>query len=103
MAMLRRAATGLLLSGAGGSRALSAAAGKQLTCTLFPGDGIGPEIAASVKAVFKVPGPRFAPLCSQRDGGGRRDGRGAVSSAGPRSRRGLARPGGAGGRKRPFR
>ena len=27
---------------------------KAVTCTLFAGDGIGPEIAASVKAVFKA-------------------------------------------------
>ncbi|KAK9824167.1 hypothetical protein WJX72_008227 [[Myrmecia] bisecta] len=44
-------ASGLLRSDLTG-RALSTQS--QITCTLFPGDGIGPEIAESVKTIFKA-------------------------------------------------
>ena len=30
--------------------------GETITCTLFPGDGIGPEIAESVKQIFEAAG-----------------------------------------------
>lgn len=35
-------------------RSFSSSAGNEITATLFPGDGIGPEIANSVKQVFKA-------------------------------------------------
>ena len=55
--MLRQAGTGLLeAAGAVMPRAAQAMSysSKAFTCTLFPGDGIGPEIAAATAEVFSA-------------------------------------------------
>ena len=42
------------------ARALSVGSQDAVTATLFPGDGIGPEIASAVKTVFKAAGAPIA-------------------------------------------
>lgn len=57
-AMLRagRAASATLRAAAGQQQRFMAANPDRVTATLFPGDGIGPEICESVKQVRYVPG-----------------------------------------------
>lgn len=57
--MLRNSSVGLLKSLTASTRSLSGVSSfstKPLEITLFPGDGIGPEIAAAAKLVFTAAG-----------------------------------------------